>query len=309
MYVVVMAGGGGTRLHPLSTPERPKPFLPLLGHETLLQRTVRRLLAGPELGIAAADVTVVTAEAHRSLVEAQLPEVAILAEPVGRNTAPAIALAALGIERDDDDIMLVLPADHTIEREAAFRSVLRAAADHLAIGAFGIDAPLVTLGIRPAHPATGCGYLRPRLEAGADVAGRRAYPLAAFVEKPTAGRATGLLAEPGIAWNAGIFLWRRRAILTALEADAADISGMVAAGLRGGRLDAAYGEVRATSIDYAIMEPAAEAGRVVMATADVGWSDLGGWTALLAALGSRASGSVVQAGQAAAGETVEIGVP
>ena len=113
MYVVVMAGGGGTRLWPLSRPERPKPFLPLLGDETLLQATVRRL-AGLDAGGPPIDVTVVTDQRYEQLVRAQLPDVRILTEPAGRNTAAAVALATVAVDRPDDDVMIVLPADHFI---------------------------------------------------------------------------------------------------------------------------------------------------------------------------------------------------
>ncbi len=152
MYVVIMAGGGGTRLRPLSTAERPKPFLPLLPTgETLLQRTVRRL-DGPELG--AVDVYVVASAAYAPLIEAQVPEARLVIEPEGRNTAAAIALAALAIDRPEDEVMVVLPADHRIDpaREGTFRAVLASAAAGLAGGAFGVERPLVTLGIEP-HPS------------------------------------------------------------------------------------------------------------------------------------------------------------
>jgi mannose-1-phosphate guanylyltransferase len=302
MYVVILAGGGGTRLHPLSTPERPKPFLPLLGERSLLQQTVDRLFSGPELrdvGLHEADVTVVAAGSYAPLVREQLAGIAVVGEPVGRNTAAAIALAAIAIDRPDDEVMVVLPADHLIEREGPFRDVLRRAADGLATGVFGIGSPLVTLGIRPDRPSTDFGYLRPRIEAGEEVRGLQAYPLRAFVEKPSAARAGALLDEAGIAWNAGMFAWRRRAIREAFQAHAPDILTVVADGYAAGRLEAAYATVRATSIDFAVMEPAAAAGSVVMATMDVGWSDLGGWTALLEALGAHGSGRVVPAGEAA----------
>jgi len=302
MYVVILAGGGGTRLHPLSTPERPKPFLPLLGERSLLQQTVDRLFAGPELrdaGLTERDVTVIAAGSYAPLVRDQLAGTAVVGEPVGRNTAAAIALAAIAIDRPDDEVMVVLPADHLIEREGPFRDVLHRAADGLATGAFGIGSPLVTLGIRPDRPSTDFGYLRPRIEVGAEVRGLQAYPLRAFVEKPSAERAGALLGEAGIAWNAGMFAWRRRAIHEAFAAHAPDILATVADGYAAGRLETAYATVRATSIDFAVMEPAAAAGSVVMATMDVGWSDLGGWTALLEALGARGSGRVVQPGEMA----------
>ena len=222
-------------------------------------------------------------------------------EPEGRNTAAAIALATLAVERDDDDVMVVLPADHRIdpEREGLFRSVLRAAADGLATGAFGVESPLVTLGIRPTHPSTQYGYLVPRVEAGADVAGLRAYPLAAFREKPGPADARALVASPGVAWNAGMFLWRRRAIRAALERHAADDRSRVwRTGSPRATSRAAYPRLPSRSIDYAVMEPAGAAGEVVMAGLDVGWSDIGTWPALLEVLGAPGvDGGVVEAGE------------
>ncbi|HEY5629739.1 MAG TPA: sugar phosphate nucleotidyltransferase, partial [Candidatus Limnocylindrales bacterium] len=162
MDIVIMAGGGGTRLRPLSTSARPKPFLPLLpGGETLLQRTVARL-RGPEIGDEP-DVAVVVSAAWAPLVAAQVPGARLIIEPEGRNTAAAIALAALEPGRDQDAVMAVLPADHRIEpaREATFRAVLRTAASGLARGRFGLASPLVTLGVQVTRPATEYGYLLP----------------------------------------------------------------------------------------------------------------------------------------------------
>jgi mannose-1-phosphate guanylyltransferase len=304
MYVVIMAGGGGTRLWPLSRPDRPKPFLPLLGDETLLQATVRRLL-GPELGIAPGDVTVVTDRRYATLVRAQLEGVEVLAEPTGRNTAAAVALAALAIDRPEDEVMVVLPADHRIDpaREGMFRGVLAAAARALAGDSpFGVDGPLVTLGVQPTHPSTEYGYLVPQADAGADIAGLRAYPLKAFEEKPIVSRARDLLQGGGVAWNAGMFLWRRGTILAALERYTT-LPGVIgpAAGSPAA-LAAAYDRIQPISIDHAVMEGAARDRRVVMAALDVGWSDLGGWGALLEALGRPGvDGRVVQPGQAVDG--------
>lgn len=301
MYAVVMAGGGGTRLWPLSTPERPKPFIPLLGDETLFQRTVRRVLErhGTDLGLTPGDIAVVTDRRYAPLVRAQAPGVTVLEEPVGRNTAAAIALAAIALERPDDEVMLVLPADQTIADEAAFRRVVRAAADGVATGAFGVAAPLVTLGVAPDRPATEYGYLLPHLARGETRDGLRAYPLAAFQEKPDEPRARELVATPGVAWNAGMFLWRRRAIREALERYAADVVGPLEGAHRTGRLADVYPEVRSVSIDYAVMEPAAADGLVAMGALDAGWSDLGSWGSLLAALGAPGGGRVVQAGEPA----------
>jgi mannose-1-phosphate guanylyltransferase len=306
MYVVIMAGGGGTRLWPLSRPDRPKPFLPLIGAETLLQATVRRLLDGPELGLDEHRIAVVTDRRYGALVREQLgPAVRILAEPGGRNTAAAIALATLQIERDDEDVMVVLPADHRIEpdREAAFRQVLADAATGLAGGSFGLPAPLVTLGVQPTHAATEYGYLVPRFEKGERIRGLRAYPLRAFEEKPQAARARELFESGGVAWNAGMFLWQRGAILAALEKYTS--LPMLLSSSMGSEvaLNAAYDRIQPLSIDYAVMEGAARDRQVVMAALDVGWSDLGGWPSLMAALGRPTDGGVISPGQAT--ETTE----
>ncbi|MEO8570434.1 MAG: sugar phosphate nucleotidyltransferase [Chloroflexota bacterium] len=296
MYAVILAGGGGTRLHPLSRAERPKPFLPLLGDRSLLQGTVERLAGLTE------DVTIVTDRRYERLVKEQAPNAAVLVEPLGRNTAAAIALATLVIERPDEEVMLVLPADQTVERTDRFREVLRTAAERLATGAFGIADPLVTLGIRVDRPATDYGYLIPDLGRGADVDGLMAYPLTRFEEKPKPARAEELAKQEGVAWNAGIFLWRRAAIGRALSRYTGLLQSLGPMVGTPSSLERAYEAIqRPVSIDYAVMEGAAQSGQVVMASMDVGWSDLGSWSALLAALGARGTGSVVQAG-----ETVDV---
>jgi mannose-1-phosphate guanylyltransferase len=295
MYAVIMAGGGGTRLHPLSRPERPKPFLPLTGDESLLQATVARLEGVTD------DITVVTDRRYERLVRSQTPDVTILTEPLGRNTAAAIALAALAIDRPEDRVMLVLPADQTIapDKVGVFRDVLRSAAQHLATGAFGLEDPLVTLGIQVDRPATEYGYLIPDPSRGEQIDGLQAYPLQRFEEKPKPARAEELLEQGGgIAWNAGIFLWRRRAITAALARYTGLLQSLGPMVASPQMLDRAYESIqRAVSIDHAVMESAARNGAVVMAAMDVGWSDIGSWTALLAAIGARGTGSVVQAGE------------
>jgi mannose-1-phosphate guanylyltransferase/mannose-6-phosphate isomerase len=288
LYAVILAGGGGTRLWPLSRPEHPKPFLPLIGDRTLLQRTWDRIvpdLVGPE------DVAVVTDRRYAGLVRQQLPDLApgmLLAEPVGRNTAAAVAFAAEALARPDDDVMLVLPADHLIVDEPGFRALLRRAGA-LAAGTApdGMTGRLVTLGITPAGPETGYGYV----VAGAPIPGDDlASAVTRFVEKPTLEVARALLAGPApVAWNAGIFAWRRDALRAAFQAGSPDILADVQAGVAGGpgALEDAYARVRATSIDYAVLEPASTAGQVAMLRASVGWSDLGSWSALRDALAAR----------------------
>ena len=304
MYAVILAGGGGTRLWPLSRPETPKPFLPLLGDDSLLQLTVDRLVGHPELPLQRDDVTVVTDRRYAGLVRDQLSGVHVLAEPVGRNTAAAIALATLAIDRPLDEVMVVLPADHVFapEKEPIFRGVLRDAERELARGAFGIEAPLVTLGVEPTHPSSEYGYLVPDAhEAQGPRTGHNlaASPLRAFEEKPTVERATQLRNDPGTAWNAGIFLWQRAAIRDAL----ARYTGLVTllgpvTGSESGLLTA-YERALPVSIDRAVMESAASDHHVVMGSMAVGWNDLGSWTQLLAAIGAGGEGRVVQPNEAA----------
>ncbi len=290
-----MAGGGGTRLWPLSSPERPKPFLPLLGERSLLQMTVDRLLGDDRLPVRPEDIVVVTDRRYAGFVAAQLPSATILEEPVGRNTAAAVALAVHGLDRPSDEPMLVLPADHRIADEATFRGVLAGA---VAVTRLEPDA-LLTLGIEPTGPEPGYGYVIADGDRR-EVAGVVRFGVDRFVEKPAAPAAQALLDGPRPAsWNAGIFVWRRAAIRSALERFAPDIAAAVATGIASDALDEAYASVRATSIDYAVMEPASAAGLVRVIQMDVGWSDLGSWTALLGALGGSGEGRVIQAGERA----------
>jgi mannose-1-phosphate guanylyltransferase/mannose-6-phosphate isomerase len=311
MHAVILAGGGGTRLWPLSRPSCPKPFLPLIGDRTLLQRSWDRIV--PEL-VAAEDVAVVTDRRYEALVREQLPELGaamVLCEPVGRNTAAAVAFASAALDRAEDDVMLVLPADHLVADEPGFRAILRSAADVAAGGS------LVTLGIAPGGPETGYGYVVAGDELRGDAG---AVTVARFVEKPSEEAARALLAGPApVAWNAGIFLWRRDAIRAAFAASSPDILADVEAGVAGGpaALEAAYARVRATSIDYAVLEPAAAEGTVAMLRAEVGWSDLGSWSALRDALAAAAAeadsgaatgaGKLVEPGTVGAGKRHDMG--
>ena len=295
MYAVVMAGGGGTRLWPLSRPETPKPFLPLLDDRSLLQRTVDRIVGHPELGLQPDDVAVVTERRYGPMVRQQLPGVRVIAEPLGRNTAAAIALATLQFDRDPSEVMLVLPADAWIDpdRDGVYRSVLKAAGRAARDGVFGVESPLLTLGVQTERPATEYGYLIPDYDAGAVVDDIKMYPLLGFEEKPNLERAGQLYAQLGVAWNAGIFLWQRHAIRDAIDRYTGLITmiGSVATSESG--LQAAYDRLKPVSIDHAVMEGAASDHRVVMGSMAVGWSDLGTWTQLIAALGGSGTGRVV----------------
>jgi mannose-1-phosphate guanylyltransferase len=298
MYAVILAGGGGTRLWPLSRPERPKPFLPLIGEDSLLQRTVARI--APVIG--EDNVFCVVDRRHGQLVREQVPGVGLLVEPSGKNTAPAITLASVAIERPDDEVMLVLPADHWIEDEDAFRRIIAIVTDRLALGAFDIDDPLVTVGVRPTSASTDYGYLRPDTMHGTRIDGLSVYPLMAFEEKPVEARARELINLPGISWNAGMFAWRRRAIMAALEKYTSLMMLIEQSWTSDLALGGAYDRITPISIDYAVMEGAADDRQVVMASMDVGWSDLGSWTALLEAIGIPG----IEARVIQPGETVEV---
>ena len=294
MYAVIMAGGGGTRLWPVSRSETPKPFLPLIDDRSLLRRTFDRIV-GPELGLKADDIAVVTERRYGPMVRQQIPGCRVIAEPLGRNTAAAIALATLQFERDPAEVMLVLPADAWIDpaREGVYRDVLKAVARVARDGAFGVEAPLLTLGVQTERPATEYGYLVPDYDAGADIDGIRMYPLQGFEEKPNLERANSLYTRSGVAWNAGIFLWQRQAIRNAIDryTGLMTMIGTVANSESG--LQAAYDRLTPMSIDHAVMESAAKDHRVVMGSMSVGWSDLGSWTQLIAAIGGVGTGRVV----------------
>ena len=270
---VILSGGAGTRLWPLSTPERPKQFLPLLGKETMLQATLGRVADAaafnPPLIIASA--------AHRHLLEEQLASAsmapsAILLEPSARNTAPAIALAALISE--PDALLLVMPSDHAIEDVASFRRAVDTAAPLAQSGW------IVTFGIEPGQPETGYGYIK----RGGNLA-PGAYAVDRFVEKPDGDTARRMLAEGGYGWNGGIFLFRASDMLAALQSHAPDIidaarKSLAAAATEGAWITpdaASFAASPSDSIDYAVME---KANKVAVVPVDMGWSDVGSWDAL-----------------------------
>jgi mannose-1-phosphate guanylyltransferase len=221
----------------------------------------------------------VTDRRYLGLVREQLPDVPeanLIGEPMGRNTAAAVALAAEAIDRPTDEVMLVLPADAHIADEAGIRDALAAAAEVAREGC------LVTLGVTPDQPATGYGYVIAKPPARL-VRGRDTFDVDRFVEKPTVERAQEMIATGLASWNAGIFVWTRASIRDRLSRHASDIVGPIrAASSSGGAedLDRAYPSIRATSIDYAVMEPASLEGAVEVVPIDVGWSDLGSWAAL-----------------------------
>ncbi|HTY51314.1 MAG TPA: mannose-1-phosphate guanylyltransferase/mannose-6-phosphate isomerase [Steroidobacteraceae bacterium] len=285
---VILSGGAGTRLWPLSRELHPKQLLALLGPRTMLQQTALRT-QGLEVG----EPVVVCNEAHRFLVAEQLRELklvprAIVLEPFGRNTAPAIALAAHAALRvGQDPVVLVLPADHVVRDVPAFHRAVRAALPAAEAGR------LVTFGIVPQTPETGYGYIQ-RGEASGDI-----WRIARFVEKPSLERAREFLASGDHYWNSGMFMFRARRYLEELGRLAPEIARACRAAFKGGRADLdftridaeVFGTCPSDSIDYAVMEKTADA---VVVPLDAGWSDVGSWSALHEASELDGDGNVCQ---------------
>jgi mannose-1-phosphate guanylyltransferase/mannose-6-phosphate isomerase len=275
---VLLSGGSGTRLWPLSREAYPKQFLPLAGSDTMLQATWRRVQA-----IADAAPIVVAGEDHRFLVAEQLRQIgapvpAIVLEPLGRNTAPAIAAAALqAMCAGDDPLLLVLPSDHVVRDDAAFRAAVQAAMPAADAGA------LVTFGIVPNAPETGFGYIQAGL--ADDSACDDVRKVLRFVEKPDAATAQHYLDASGYYWNSGMFLLRASRYLEELTRFRPEIVAAVRAAFdaaaRDGdfiRLDkAAFAACPSDSIDYAVMEHTSAASVLPV---DIGWNDVGSWSAL-----------------------------
>jgi mannose-1-phosphate guanylyltransferase/mannose-6-phosphate isomerase len=271
---VILSGGAGTRLWPASRESHPKQFLPLGGDVSLLQATWRRVAGVPGAG----SPLVVGNEEHRFLIAEQLREVGaapgpIVLEPVGRNTAPAIAAAALvAMDGGGDPLLLVLPSDHRIGDEPAFRAAIALARPAAEAGA------LVTFGIVPDAPETGFGYIKAASGDGVRAVER-------FVEKPDAATARAYVESGEYFWNSGMFLFRASRLLEELGATRPAILAAVRAAVAGARRDAdflrldkdAFAASPSESVDYAVMEHTARAAVVPLAA---GWSDVGSWSAL-----------------------------
>jgi mannose-1-phosphate guanylyltransferase/mannose-6-phosphate isomerase len=286
---VILCGGSGTRLWPLSSPSCPKQFLALTGPRTMLQATAARVRR-PGF----AEPLVVAGESAASLTESQLAASgaeppAIILEPEGRNTAAAIALAAYWLkQRGADDIMLVMPSDHLIKDEAAFERAVEAALPAVHAGA------LATFGIEARAPETGYGYIGPG-KAWPDAPG--AFAVASFFEKPDAATAQRFCAS-GYLWNGGIFLFRASVFIAELERYAPDVArhcaGAVAAGRREGifvRPEARrFLAAPSMSVDVAVME---RTERACVVPVEMGWSDLGSWDAVWAVAEKDAAGNAV----------------
>lgn len=284
IYPIILCGGAGTRLWPLSREHHPKQLLALTGGRTFLQDTACRLDGVDGIG----QPLIVCNEEYRFLVTAQLREVGktaahILLEPVGRNTAPALTLAALALVQDGQDpVMLAMPADHVIRDPAQFHAAVGRAARLARAG------HLVTFGIKPTHPETGYGYIKQ----GKD------NDVAAFVEKPDLAKAQAYLASGEYLWNSGVFMMRARVWLDELGKQRPDILAACEGVHRGAHRDGEFvrmpkalmAQCPADSIDYAVMEKTARAKVVAL---DAGWSDVGAWAALWQVCPQDAQGNVV----------------
>lgn len=278
---VILCGGAGTRLWPLSRAARPKQMLDLTGGGTMLALTARRVgdaaLYGPPL--------VVGAAAQADAIAAEVEGATLILEPSARNTAPAIALAALNAA--PDAVLLVLPSDHHVADPAGSDAAVRRALP------LARDGWIVTFGMTPDRPETGYGYIRRGEELGEGL-----FAVDRFVEKPDAATAAAWLAEGGHDWNGGIFLLRADTLIEGLTAHAPDILAAARAAVAGQRVEgarispdaAAFAAAPSISIDYALME---KAKKVAVAPVAIGWSDIGGFAALRDIMARDAAGNAI----------------
>ncbi len=280
MYAVIMAGGQGTRFWPRSRRKRPKQLLDIVGSESMIRQTVDRLdpLIKPE------DVYVVTGKEHVEELIGHIPHVPsenIMAEPIGRNTAPCIGLAAMRLRKiDPEGIMAVLPADHVILDKESFIETLRFAGGVAKSGDY-----IITLGMKPDRPETGYGYIKQGPGArGQGSVGVQVYHVERFVEKPNRETAEEYVKSGDYLWNAGMFVFKVSTILKAIEKYMPDLYiGLLrmepALGTDSQEkvLSDVYGELPSVSIDYGVME---KADNVLVIPSTFGWNDVGSWTAI-----------------------------
>lgn len=278
LYAVIMAGGKGVRFWPRSRKRTPKHLLDVVSEKPLLQETLDRILPL----IPADNIFIVTGRDQARKVSRCIPEVPhqnLIIEPRGRNTAPCIGLAALHIKRQDPDgRMFVLPSDHLIQDEEAFRKLVAVGAE-----VAGQGEHLITIGIRPSGPETGYGYI----EQGTlkdTRKGNKVYRVKAFREKPTLRQAKAFIKRGGFFWNSGIFLWRAESILRAIETHLPDLhEGLVAMDAAIGTrretktLEEVYQRLTPVSIDTGVLEKSRD---VLLMVGDFGWNDVGSWDAL-----------------------------
>ncbi len=273
IHPVILCGGSGTRLWPVSSRAHPKPFLPLIGDTTLFEEAIARtsdrsVFSEPIIVAGAQHCDAITRQMDGALHR-------IIVEPAARNTAPAIALAAALLP--EDAVMLVCPSDHHIADNAAFRAAAKAAYE------LAKDGKLVSFGITAEHPETGYGYLR----RGEPLA--QGYRIAEFVEKPDLDRAKAYVASGEYSWNGGIFAFRAGTLMDEMTRHRPELAQLVKASIAEGQHDGTqvhpakehFEAIKGESIDYAVME---NTDRAAMVPADMGWSDIGNWASLQDAL-------------------------
>ncbi len=294
-YAVIMAGGGGTRLWPLSRQSRPKQMLALFDERTLFQTAVDRILEifPPER------IFVVTVQEQAHELQAQrtdIPAENYLIEPAARGTASVIGLAAVALQRlDPQAVMAVLGSDHFIADETGFRSLLRSA------GEIAKDGYLVTLGIEPTFAATGFGYIKKGAPVGV-YQGRAVFQVAQFKEKPGPAEAEAMLRDGQHFWNSGMFIWQVERILSEFERQMPELyAGLDEIRLELGSphsqavLERVWCGLRTETIDYGVMEAARNV--VVLPAAGLGWSDVGSWDSLFDLLAGDEQGNIVMGGE------------
>lgn len=289
-YAAIMAGGVGTRLWPMSRQVRPKQALDLIGKRTMFQHAVDRLapLFAPD------HVIVVTGKEHGEVLRPQAPELPdanFILEPMGRDSGPAVGLAAIHLQRRDNDaVMAMLTADHYIERVEQFRAALAAAEKVAQTGR------IVTLGIKPEYPSTGYGYIR-RGESLGHFDGFEVFRAEEFTEKPDAPTANSFVESERYSWNSGMFIWRVDRVLAEFQrqrpqryAQLMTIADALGTPDEESVLAKVWPQIERISVDYAIMEGAAD---VAVIPADIGWSDVGSWASLLDIVPGDDEGNVI----------------
>ena len=303
MHAVIMAGGRGTRFWPRSREKKPKHLLDIVSNRTIIQETVDRIkpLIKPK------NILIVTGRKHARELMRQLPEVPaknILIEPIGRNTAACIGLAAVHIQKKaKDDVMVVLPSDHGIGDPERYRTVIAAAAQ-----AAEQENALVTIGIQPTSPHTGFGYMEGSASIG-QVAGHALLRVKSFREKPDRRQAQAFLQSGNFFWNSGMFVWKASTILNEIERFLPDLySGLMTIKSSLGKsseakiLSTIYKGLTPISIDYGVMEKAKD---VFVIPASFGWSDVGSWDALWEISSKDGRGNALAGGSQAIFESTE----
>lgn len=294
MYVVILAGGSGTRFWPLSRAARPKQLISITGDRSMLQRTVERILPLNPERILVVTNHLQAVETERQMQQFDSIQIEVIAEPAARNTAAAIGLAAALIAaRDPSGIMVVLPADHFIKNEKMLRDTLTFA------GKAANNGNLITLGILPSRPETGYGYIEAAMDTAGEEHEQGPFTVRRFIEKPPLTDAIHYLDEGNFFWNSGMFIWRADAILAELRAYMPSLHQKLMQTFPSGtpweqaeiseRIAALYQDIENVSIDYGVMEKSL---RVEMVPVEMGWSDVGSWSALPEVVEPDSSGNI-----------------